>query len=75
MEVSEKNNLNFEKKTSKALKADHSVHHVTFNPNKASPTETLNISVPKLDDGVVLVSECLVVVFNLTVVGKRIIFS
>lgn len=75
MEVSEKNNPNFEKKTSNALKADHSVHHVTFNPNEASPRETLNISVPKLDDGVVLVSERLPVVFNLTIVGKRIIFS
>ena len=75
MEVSGKNNPNFEKKTSNALKVDHSVHHVTFNPNEASPRETLNISVPKLDDGVVLASECLVVVFNLTVVGKRIIFS
>ena len=75
IEVSEKNNPNFEKKTSNAVKADHSVHRVTVNPNKASPRETLSISVPKLDDGVVLVPECLAVVFNLTVVGKRIIFS
>lgn len=70
-----KNNSNFEKKTSNALKADHSAHRVSFNPTKASLSETLNISVPKLDDGVVLFPESLAVVFNLTVAGKRIIFS
>ena len=37
MEVSEKINPNFEEKTSNALKADRTVHRVTFNPNKASP--------------------------------------
>ena len=46
------------------------VHRVTFNPNKAYPGETLNISVPKLDEGVVLVPGSLAVVFNLTVSGQ-----
>lgn len=45
------------------------VHHVTFNPNKSSPGETLYIPVPKLDDGVVLVPGSLALVFNLSVTG------
>lgn len=71
MEVSEKNNPSYKKKkTSNGLKADRTVYRVTFNPNKASPGETLNISVPKIDDGVVLVPGSLAVVFNLTVSGQ-----
>ena len=46
-----------------------------MNPNKASPRETLHISVLKLDDGVVLVPESLAVVFNLTVSGHANNFS
>ena len=33
MEVGEKNNPNFEKKTSNALKADRAIQKVTFHPN------------------------------------------
>ena len=69
MEVSETNNPSHEKKRSNALKADRKVHRVTFHPNKALPGETLHISVPKLDDGVVLVPGSLALVFNLTVTG------
>ena len=69
MEVSETNNPSHEKKRSNALKADRKVHRVTFNPSKASPGETLHISVPKLDDGVILVPGSLALVFNLTVTG------
>ena len=69
MEARETNNPSHEKKTSNALKPDRKVHRVTFNPNKASPGETLHISVPKLDDGVVLVPGSLALVFNLTVTG------
>ena len=69
MEVRETNNPSHEKKRSNALKADRKVHRVTFNPNKASPGETLHISVPTLDDGVVLVPGSLALVFNLTVTG------
>ena len=69
MEVSEKINLNFEKKTSNALKADRTVHRVTFNPNKASPGETLRVPVPKLHEGTVLVPDSLALIFYLVVSG------
>ena len=59
----------FEKKIPKALKADRIKHHVTLNPNKASPEETLYIEVPKLEDGVVLVPGSLALLFNLVVSG------
>ena len=70
MEVSEMNNPSHEKKTSNALKADRTVHRVTFNPNKTSPGEILHTPVPKLDDGAVLVPGSLALVFNLTVSGQ-----
>ena len=60
----------YENKTSNALKADKDSHRVTFNPNKTSPGETLYVSVPKLDDGVVLVPGSLALVFNLGVSGQ-----
>ena len=41
MATSEIINPNFEEKITNALKADRIVHRVTFNPNKASPGETL----------------------------------
>ena len=60
--------LHFEEKIN-ALKADCTVHRVAFNPNKASPGETLSIPVPKLTDEVVLVPGSLAVIFDLTVSG------
>ena len=59
----------FEKKISNALKADRVKHRLTFNPNKASPGETLYVAVPKLEDGAVLVPGSLALVFNLVVCG------
>ena len=53
--VSERFRLTFEEKTSNALKADRVRHRAAFNPNKASPGETLYVAVPKLEEGVVLV--------------------
>ena len=69
MITSEIINPNFEEKISNALKADRTVHRVTFNRNKASPGETLYIPVPKLSDEVVLVPGSLAVNFDLTVSG------
>ena len=69
MTTSEIINPNFEEKMSNALKADRTVHRVTFNPNKASPGETLSIPVPKLSDEVVLVPGSLAVIFDLIVSG------
>ena len=48
-----KTNPNFEKKTSNVLKADRTIHRVTFNPNTASPVQALRVPVPKFDGGVV----------------------
>ena len=56
-------------KTSNALKADRTVHRITFNPNKASPGETLRIPVPKLHAGTVLVPGSLGLIFDLVVSG------
>ena len=67
MATSEIINPNFEEKITNALKADRTVYRVTFNPNKASPGETLFIPVPKLSDEVVLVPGSLAVIFYLTV--------
>lgn len=69
MEVSKEINPNFEQKLSNSLKADRTVHRVTFNPNKASPGETLNIPVPKLNDNLVLVPGSLALVFDVAVSG------
>lgn len=67
MEASEKTKPNFEKKKkmSDAFKADRAIRRVTFNPNKASPRETLTAPVPKLDDGVVLMPGSLSLIFEL----------
>ena len=70
MTTSEIINPNFEEKITNVLKADRTVHRVTFNPNKASPGETLFIPVPKLSDEVVLVPGSLAVIFDLTVSGQ-----
>ena len=65
MEVGKKkNNPNFEKKSSNALKADR---RVTFHPNRASPSEVLRVPVPKLGNGVVLVPGSLSLIFDLAV--------
>ena len=69
MTTSEIINPNFEEKITNAHKADRTVHRVTFNPNKASPGETLFITVPKLSDEVVLVPGSLAVIFDLSVSG------
>ena len=69
MEVSEKANPSFEKKTSNALKADYAIYRVTLNPNKESPCGTLSVPVPKLDNGVVLVPVSLSLIFELKIIG------
>ena len=59
----------FEEKKSNALKADRVRHRATFNPNKASPGETLYVAVPKLEEGVVIVPGTFALVFDLNVSG------
>ena len=65
--VSEKLRLTPQEKIQNAFKADRVKHRVIFTPKKASPGETLYVSVPKLDDGVVLVSSSLALIFNFVV--------
>ena len=67
--VSERFIPTFEEKKSNALKADRVRHRATFNPNKASPGETLYVAVPKLEEGVVLVPGTFALVFDLNVSG------
>ena len=67
--VSESLKPSFEKKIPNALKADRIKHRVTFNPNKASPVETLRVAVPKLEDGAVLVPGSLAILLNMVVSG------
>ena len=70
MEVGKKkNNPNFEKKSSNALKADRAIHRVTFHPNRASPSEVIRVPVPKLGNGVVPVPRSLSLIFDLAVSG------
>ena len=67
--VSDEVSPNYENKIQNALKAHRIIHRVTFNPSKALPGETLQIPVPKLQDGVVLVPETLALICNLNVKG------
>ena len=69
MEVGGKNNPNFEKKTSNALKADRAIQKVTFHPNSLSPSEVLRVPVPKLGDEVVLVPGSFSLIFDSAVSG------
>ena len=56
-------------KTPRALKAERTTHRVTFNPSKASPGETLYITIPRLDNNVVIVPGSLALRFNLILSG------
>ena len=67
MEISEKNQPKFRKKTSNVLKADRTIHRVTFNPNTASPVQALRVPVPKFDGGVVHLPGSLSLIFDLAV--------
>lgn len=67
MEVSEKLRSTYEDKTPRALKTDRILHRATLNTSIASPGKTLNVTVPKLDEGVVLVPGSLGLVFNLVI--------
>ena len=51
----------------KALKADRTVHRITFNPSSAKPGETLYVMMPKLGEGMVFVPYSKFLRFNLTI--------
>ena len=56
-------------KTLGAMKAERTVKRITFNPTEANPGNTLYISVPKLNEEVVIVSRTLSLLFNLDITG------
>ena len=51
----------------KALKADWTVHRITFNPSSAKSGETLYVTMPKLGEGMVFVPYSTFLRFNLTI--------
>ena len=69
MSVPENLNPTHKEKTLKALKAIRAVKRITFNPSEASPGETLNVYVPKLNENEVLVPNTLALVFNIDLSG------
>ncbi|KXJ07079.1 hypothetical protein AC249_AIPGENE2238 [Exaiptasia diaphana] len=58
--------LNDNEKKPFAIKAERTLHRVTFNPSSASPGETLYVHLPKLSDNMVYVPGSVGLVFNLT---------
>ena len=70
MSVSDHISPSFALKTPRGLKADRFWQRTTFNPSKASPGETLYITVPKLDEDVVLIPGTLALRFDLVVSGQ-----
>ena len=53
------------------MKAIRTVKRITFNPSEANPGETLNVSVPKLNENEVLVPNTLALVFDIDLTGGR----
>ena len=51
----------------KALKANRTVHRITFNPSSAKSGETLYVTMPKLGEGMVFVPYSTFLRFNLTI--------
>lgn len=49
-----------------ALKAEKTLHRVTFNPSTAQPDETLYNSIPKLSHNYVFVPSSIALNFSLT---------
>ena len=53
------------------MKAIRAVKRITFNPSEANPGETLNVSVPKLNDNEVFVPNTLALVFDIDLSGSH----
>ena len=63
--ISEVLDVNREPKKPFALKAERTLHRVTFNPSSANPGETLYVHLPKLSDNRVYVPGSVGLTFNL----------
>jgi len=58
--------VNREYKQPFGLKAEKTVHRVTFNPSSANPGETLYVHIPKLSENVVIIPNSVGLLFNIT---------
>ena len=56
-------------KTLGAMKAEHTIKRITFNPTEANPGNTLYVSVPKLHEAEVIVPGTLSLLFDLDLTG------
>ena len=63
--VSDVLDINRESRKPFAIKAERTLHRVTFNPSSANPGETLYVHLPKLSDNMVYVPGSVGLVFNL----------
>lgn len=62
--ISEVLNVNRESRRPFGLKAEKTLHRVTFNPSTANPGETLYVHIPKLSNDVVYVPGSIGLLFN-----------
>ena len=69
MSVQENFESNHREKTPNVIKANRTVHRVTFNPQEAEPGSTLNVYVPKLDDNEVIAPNSLALLFDIDLTG------
>jgi len=53
-----------------ALKAERTLHRITFNPSSANPGETLYVHLPKLSENMVFVPGSIGLTFNLTLTSS-----
>ena len=65
--ISQKLDPNRLPKEVNSLKAEKTLHRVTFNPSSAKPGETLYVNLPSLSEDVVLVPNTLALRFDLTI--------
>ena len=51
------------------MKAERTVKRITFNPTEANPSNRLYVSVPKLNEGEVIVLGSLALLFSINLTG------
>ena len=68
-EVLENLRPTYSEKTVHAMKAEHAVKRITFNPSEANPSNKLYVYVPKLNENEVLVPGSLALVFDIDLSG------
>jgi len=69
MSVPENLRATYSKKTLRAMQAERAVKRITFSRTEAKPSDTLYVSVPKLNVNEVLVSGSLSLIFNIDLSG------